>query len=36
MKKLFTILLGLVLSIGIYAQQVDRDMVVIEGATGFW
>jgi hypothetical protein len=36
MKKLFTILLGTMLFFSINAQQVDRDMVVLEGATGFW
>jgi len=36
MKKLFTILLGLMLGISLTAQQVPRDMVVVEGGTGFW
>ncbi len=36
MKKLITILFGMMLFIGIQAQQVDRDMVVLEGGTGFW
>jgi hypothetical protein len=36
MKKLFTILLGLMLGFSLAAQQVTRDMVVVEGGTGFW
>ena len=36
MKKLFTIILGLMLGISLIAQQVPRDMVVVEGGTGFW
>jgi hypothetical protein len=36
MKKLFTILLGIILGISLNAQQVSRDMVVVEGGTGFW
>jgi hypothetical protein len=36
MKKLFTIVCGLLLGVSLIAQQVDRDMVVVEGGTGFW
>jgi hypothetical protein len=36
MKKLLTIVLGLMLGISLTAQQVPRDMVVVEGGTGFW
>lgn len=36
MKLLSTLFLALLLGLGIHAQQVDRDMVVIEGGTGFW
>lgn len=36
MKHLFTILLGVIIGISIQAQQVDREMVVVEGGTGFW
>lgn len=36
MKQLFTIFLICAMGIGIHAQQVSRDMVVIEGGTGFW
>ena len=36
MKKLIIFLLGIMLFAGIHAQQVDRDMVIMEGATGFW
>jgi hypothetical protein len=36
MKKTLTILFALILTTGLYAQQVDRDMVIFEGATGFW
>ncbi len=36
MKKLFTILFGMILGVSLIAQQVDRDMVVVEGGTGFW
>lgn len=36
MKNLLTILLGLILGISLNAQQVSRDMVVVEGGTGFW
>jgi len=36
MKKLFTIVFGLMLGISLIAQQVPRDMVVVEGGTGFW
>jgi len=36
MKKLSTILLGLMLGFSLAAQQVPRDMVVVEGGTGFW
>ena len=36
MKKTFTILFALILGISLYAQQVDRDMVIVEIGTGFW
>lgn len=36
MRKLFTLLLGVLIGFTIQAQQVDRDMVVVEGGTGFW
>ena len=36
MKKLTFIVFGIMLAMGIHAQQVDRDMVVVEGFTGFW
>jgi len=36
MKKQIIFLLVMILFAGIYAQQVDRDMVVMEGAIGFW
>jgi len=36
MKNLFTILVAILLGVTLQAQQVDRDQVVIEGATGFW
>jgi hypothetical protein len=36
MKKLFTIVFGLMIGVNLMAQQVDRDMVVVEGGTGFW
>jgi hypothetical protein len=36
MKSLFTILIGLMIGISVNAQQVSRDMVVVEGGTGFW
>ncbi len=36
MKNLFTLILAVLLGIGLHAQQVDRDMVVVEGGTGFW
>ena len=36
MKKLLTLVLGLMLGISLTAQQVPRDMVVVEGGTGFW
>lgn len=36
MKKLFILIFGLILSTGSFSQQVDRDMVIFEGATGFW
>lgn len=36
MKHLFTFILACVMGFGIHAQQVDRDMVVVEGGTGFW
>jgi PKD repeat protein len=36
MKKLFTLILGLMLGISLISQQVPRDMVVVEGGTGFW
>jgi hypothetical protein len=36
MKKLFTIVFGLMLGVSLIAQQVNRDMVVVEGGTGFW
>lgn len=35
MKQLFTLMLTLLLGLFLHAQQVDRDVVVIEGATGF-
>jgi hypothetical protein len=36
MKRFLTLLIGLILGFGIHAQQVDRDMVIFEGGTGFW
>lgn len=36
MGKLLTVLLGLLISVSVNAQQVSRDMVVVEGGTGFW
>ena len=36
MKKLITLFFILFLGISLHAQQVDRDMVVVEGGTGFW
>ena len=36
MKQLFTIMLTVLLGVFLHAQQVDRDVVVIEGGTGFW
>lgn len=36
MKKQIILLIGLILTISLFAQQVDRDMVIFEGATGFW
>lgn len=36
MKNLFILLLTVLLGIGLHAQQVQRDMVVVEGGTGFW
>ncbi len=36
MKNLFTFILAILLGVSLHAQQVDRDMVVVEGATGFW
>jgi len=36
MKKLLTLVLGLMIGISLTAQQVPRDMVVVEGGTGFW
>jgi hypothetical protein len=36
MKNLFTLILTVLLGISLHAQQVDRDMVVVEGGTGFW
>jgi hypothetical protein len=36
MKNLFTVLVAILLGVALHAQQVDRDQVVIEGATGFW
>jgi hypothetical protein len=36
MRKLFALLFGLLAFASINAQQVSRDMVVVEGGTGFW
>lgn len=36
MKKTIILSLSLFFSVFIYAQQVSRDMVIVEGATGFW
>lgn len=36
MRKLFTVVLGLFIIFNLNAQQVSRDMVVVEGGTGFW
>jgi hypothetical protein len=36
MKNVFTLMLAFLLGLFLHAQQVDRDVVVIEGATGFW
>jgi hypothetical protein len=36
MKKILILTLSLFFSIFINAQQVSRDMVIVEGATGFW
>jgi hypothetical protein len=36
MKNIFTLILAVMLGVSLHAQQVNRDMVVIEGATGFW
>lgn len=36
MKKIFSISLSLFLSVFIHAQQVNRDMVIVEIAVGFW
>ena len=36
MRNLFTLLLTVLLGFTLHAQQVERDLVIIEGATGFW
>jgi len=36
MKNLFMLILTVLLGISLHAQQVERDMVVYEGGTGFW
>ena len=36
MKNLFTLILAVLLGVTLHAQQVSRDMVVVEGGTGFW
>ncbi len=36
MKQLITLMLTLLLGVFLHAQQVDRELVVIEGGTGFW
>jgi hypothetical protein len=36
MKRLFTLLLTVLLGVTLHAQQVERDLVIVEGGTGFW
>jgi len=36
MKKTIILFLSLLLGVFTYAQQVSRDMVIVEGGTGFW
>ena len=36
MRNLLGLFLLVLLGISLHAQQVDRDMVVVEGGTGFW
>ena len=36
MKKITLILIGVLLSFGIFAQQIDKELVVVEIATGTW
>lgn len=36
MRNLLGLFILVLLGFGLHAQQVDRDMVVVEGGTGFW
>jgi len=36
MKKNLIFILAILLGVSLHAQQVQRDMVVVEGGTGFW
>jgi hypothetical protein len=36
MKNLLGLFILILLGFSLSAQQVDRDMVVVEGGTGFW
>jgi len=36
MRNLFTLLFTVLLGFTLQAQQVERDLVIVEGATGFW